>query len=168
MDDLNFCPTCGKSLPLGTSYCPACGARLNDPQADQMETAVATKESSDRILVATILILLNAAILIIGGVYLYFTATEISEYAFDITPSLIDSFTVESLAGFIKSLALIGIIGGAIGLVSALLVFMRRLWILAVIFCLVAAAIGITTLIGLVLGLIAIWMLFKSKPLFTD
>ncbi|MCL1984583.1 MAG: zinc ribbon domain-containing protein [Methanomassiliicoccaceae archaeon] len=168
-EEIYFCPHCGKNLPVGSPYCPACGARLNDPQADVREKAIIEEKSRDRITIAVILLSVSAVITIVMGLYYIASAESMVDTIMDAYGSLLtDYYTAESLTSFIKMLGWIVIGIGALFAVTALLAFMRKFWILTVILCLIAALFGVLGLISLVLGLIAFYFIYKSKPYFTN
>jgi uncharacterized membrane-anchored protein len=164
MDDLNFCPTCGKSLPSGTSYCPTCGARLNDPEVDRKEKVATEKAAGDRIMIAVVLLIISAALAIISGAYLYFRAEAFVDMIIRLVPdgTFSDSFA-DFMVGLIKASALLSIVGGAVSAISAALAYKRRVWVMTFILCIVSAAIC-----NIILGLIALWMIYKARPAFTD
>jgi len=164
MDDINFCPTCGKNQPAGTQYCSACGANLNGPEADRKSKAIAEKEAGDRIKIAVILLLVTAAIGIISGIYFYVNAASLADWMARsfADPALTDDFFT-GMEGLFRMTGLMSIVGGAIAVVSALLAYKRRLWIITFITCIAAAAIG-----NIVIGLIALYMLYKARDAFKD
>ncbi|MDR0334704.1 MAG: zinc ribbon domain-containing protein [Methanomassiliicoccaceae archaeon] len=164
MDDLNFCPTCGKNLSPGTAYCPACGARLNDPEGERREKAATERDGGERIKIAVILLLITAAISIISGIYFYVNAAEMADWMANLfsDPALSDDI-FGPMEGFFRMTGLLAIIGGAVAITSAFLAYKRRLWFLAFILCIVAAAIG-----NLIIGLVALYMLYKARAVFKD
>ena len=173
MDDINFCPACGRNVSPGTEFCPACGMRLSGP-AEVSVTAVTEKKGRDRINIAVALILLYSVPLIFLGLYVLVNAAAIAEMLFKFyedTPVysvLTEYYTVETMTAFLKQTAAAAIAGGAAGITSAVLALKRRLWAPTILLCLMSAGIAIMSLIGLVMGLIAFWLLYKAKPAFAD
>ncbi|MDR0334705.1 MAG: zinc ribbon domain-containing protein [Methanomassiliicoccaceae archaeon] len=167
MDDLNFCPVCGKNLDPGTAYCPACGARLNDPEPERREKAAAERTGGGNTNMAMILLSVTAAILFAFGL-IYLSAAGLAEEMFSMYPSLEEYYTVEAMRSMIRMFGIILIIGAAMCVVSAILTFKRRLWVLALILCIAAALFGVLSTFGVIAGIIAIFFLYKARPAFRD
>jgi len=164
MDDINFCPTCGKNLPAGTAYCPACGSNLSGPEGERRNNARAEKEAGDRLKIAVILLSVTAAVSIISGIYLYFNAAGMADWmarSFS-DPAVSDDF-FRGMEGMFRMSGMLSVIGGAVAMVSALLAHKRRMWTMTFITCIVAAAMG-----NMIFGLIALYMLHKAKAVFKD
>jgi predicted nucleic acid-binding Zn ribbon protein len=174
MDGINFCPSCGKNVSPGTTHCPSCGKLLNGPEGGRKDAAAEVVKKEDRTNIAAVLILLYSVPLIFIGAYIYANADMVSEMAFEFykdTPfysTIADNYTIESFAGLIRSAALATIFGAVVGVVSAILAFMRRFWMLTILLCLISAGIAILSFIGLIMGLIAFWLLLKARPAFKD
>jgi len=175
MEDLNFCPVCGKNLPPDTSYCPACGNRLDDPVAEKREAEVEKKMGRERITIAAVLLLLYSIPMVILGIWLYVSSGNLAHEIFTNPDfaSLIDMLVSEgeteaSLASSIGLVGMLSIFAGSIGVAAAILAFMRKVWIIALILCMLSAIVGTVTLFGLIMGLIAFYMLYKAKPAFTS
>lgn len=174
-EDINFCPHCGKDVKEGMPYCPACGVRLNDPYAEKVQDETAKKNADGKVNIAVVLILLYSVPLILISLWLYFAAAGAvadiygdPAYA-DTIQMLTDvGYTQASFTGLIEILCLAGIIFGAIGLVPAVLAFKRRFWTVTIIFCLVSAILCALSIFGIIMGLIAFYMLYKAKPAFRD
>jgi len=177
MEDINFCPACGKNVEPGTPYCPACGARLNDPASEKMEMTekaqAERKMGSDRTVIAAVLMLVYSVPMLLMGVYFFADAGGLAHEIFT-SPSLTSSvdqiialgYDEAWLASIIEITGILMILSGAVGVFAAVLAFMKKFWVLAIILCIMSALIGIVTLFGLILGLIAFWMLYKAKPVF--
>jgi len=169
MDELNFCPACGKSVPPGTQYCPACGNCLTDQVQERRETEAEKRMGADRIKIAAILILIYSIPLILFGIYFYVAAGDLTNELFsnpDFAAIVAPYYTPAALESFIELMGLASIIAGSIGVVTAILAFLRKFWVLTIILCIMSALIGALTLFGLILGLIAFWMLYKARPVF--
>jgi hypothetical protein len=179
MEDMNFCPACGKNVEPGTPYCPACGARLNDPISEKRETQAndqaEKKMGSDRTVIAAVLMLVYSVPLAIFGAYMFADAGGLAHEVFT-SPSLASSvdqlialgYDEAWLASMFEITAILMILSGCVGIVAAILALTKKFWILTIILCIVSAVTGVVTLFGLVLGLIAFWMLYKAKPVFSS
>jgi len=169
MEDINFCPACGKNVSPETPYCPACGARLNDPISEKRETEAEKKMGADRITIAAVLMLAYSIPLILVGIFFYVSAGNLSSEIFSdpsLAAMLAPYYTEASFTSFIELMGILSIIAGSIGVAAAVISLMRKFWALAIILCILSALIGGLTLFGLILGLIAFWMLYRAKPVF--
>jgi len=109
--------------------------------------------------------------MVLMGIYFFVAAGDLASEIFSdprfasmVTPY----YTEASLASFIELMGVASILAGSIGVVAAIFAFMRRFWILTIILCMMSALIGTVTLFGLILGLIAFWLLYKAKPVFKN
>ena len=167
MYDLNFCPSCGKELPSGATYCPQCGNSMGGPAADTGNEQFEKGKNLERAKIAGVLILINGIILIALGLWIYVDAAEIMRQAVDAYPELFVDLDVGAITSVMESMGIAAVLFGIAGLVSAGLTFARKLWPVALVLCLLSALVGIFSLIGIVLGLIAFWLILKAKPVFT-
>ena len=168
MDDINFCPSCGKNLPPGTAFCPACGRNMNpnDPAGINREQAASDYRAAARARMAAFLLIVTAALLFLFG-YAYLTSyVSAAEETLNAYPWVADYYTLKALEDLIWAFGVITIIGAIAALIAAVLAFVHKIWILAVILCLTAILIGLMSLVGIITGSVALWMLFKAKPAF--
>jgi len=164
MDDLNFCPTCGKDLPPGTAYCPMCGAHLSDAGAPKAQSPADEKKNGDRIKIAMVLLIITAAVSFVSGIYLYLNAADFVDTLVNMFPAgTFSADMINSLEGSLQLSGLLSIIGGIVAAITAVLAYKRRMYSLTIILCIVAALIG-----NLILGIIALYLIHKAKPAFTD
>jgi hypothetical protein len=177
MEDIDFCPACGKNVEPGTPYCPACGARLNDPVTEKREMTqkdqAENKMGSDRIIIAAVLILGYSVFSLFLGAYLFadaenlvhwiFTDPAFASYVADLAAL---GYGEERMLSLLEITAILMIISGGAGVVAAVLALMKKFWVLTIILCIMSALIGIVTLFGLILGIIAFWMLYKARSVF--
>ena len=122
----------------------------------------------ERVRAAAILLLLNAAFVVIAGLWAYFSAADLSAaaYEFEYYGIFREHFTQDGLTSFMEAAALTTVAGGLIGIAAALLAFKRRRWHIAMAACLISALLGAPSLFGLIIGLIAFRMLWKSRSVF--
>jgi len=167
MDNMNFCPACGKELPVGTAYCPACGSRLNDPEGERKEKAALDNEALGRIKIAAILLVVNAFIMLFFAI-VYITSTGLIEEMFNAYPLIADYYTPESLQSLMRTMGIVLLIAAAISVVAALMAYKRRLWGVVFVLCIVSMLLGILTLFGTIIGVLVLYLIAKAKPAFTD
>jgi hypothetical protein len=175
MEDLNFCPVCGKNVPPGTTYCPACGCRLGDPASEMREEVAEKRMGVERITIATVLILIYSIPMVLLGIWIFISAGSASNIIFNdpdfawYADQLISyGYTASSLTSLIEAVGLMAIVAGSVGVAAAVLALTRRLWIIAMMLCMLSALIGTVTIFGLILGLIAFWMLYRARPAFEN
>jgi len=175
MEDINFCPACGKNVPSGTTYCPVCGCCLGDPGSEIREEAAEKRMGAERITIAAVLILMYSIPMVLVGIWTFVSAGSASNTLFNdpnfswYADMLISyGYTASSLTSLIEAVGLMAIVAGSVGVAAAVLALTRRLWIIAMMLCMLSAIIGTVTLFGLILGLIAFWMLYRARPAFEN
>jgi predicted RNA-binding Zn-ribbon protein involved in translation (DUF1610 family) len=166
MDDINFCPSCGKNLEPGAPYCPACGKLLDGKEAERKETAAEDGNNKSRLTIALIMTIVNAAIFFIFGMYYYTSSAELVQQTMEMFPEMVRAYTTDALTSLVQSMAVGMMIFGVICVVTAALMYTRRVWALTFILCLLSALVGIMTIFGIIVGITALYMLYKAKPLF--
>jgi predicted RNA-binding Zn-ribbon protein involved in translation (DUF1610 family) len=168
MDDMNFCPSCGKNLEPGEIFCPACG-RPADGRRPVSRDMAATGGSGNerRITIALILLIINAVIFFFRGMSFYTAAADMAEQMMESFPDLAAAYyTVETLTSFIQSMAILIFVIGAVCLLTGAMAYMRRFWTVTFILCIITAILGFMTLTGIIIGLMAAYMLYKARPSF--
>ena len=164
MDDLNFCPACGKDLPPGTAYCPMCGARLNDIGAPRSQAPADVKKNGERVKIAAVLLIITAVISITSGIYLYLHAADFVDSLVNMFPAgTFSAEMINSLEGTLQVSGLLSVIGGMVAVITAALALKRRMYTFTIILCIVATLLG-----NFIIGLIALYLIHKAKPAFTD
>jgi hypothetical protein len=132
-----------------------------------MTDAAVADENRKRINIAVILTLLYTVPVIPIVLYIYVNAAEVVERS-PFYSLITKYFTVDDMIRIMKLAIIATLIGSAIGIVSAVLALKRRLWTVTVTLCLISAIVGIFSFAGLIMGLVALWLLMKAKPAFTD
>jgi hypothetical protein len=151
--------------------------RLDDPVGEIRERNADKAIMRDRSNMGAILLILYSVPALSVGIILYLNAYAISEMAFgflddplyaSILDGYLDDYTVASLAAELELAMLMIAIGGMTGIASALLALLRRHWIITVALCAASAVFGIMMIFGTIVALIAIWLLYTSRPAFAE
>ncbi|MDR2866287.1 MAG: zinc ribbon domain-containing protein [Methanomassiliicoccaceae archaeon] len=165
MDDINFCPACGKNLPSGSTYCPACGRNMADPgDADRGRTEAERAYNERRVKVSVIILLIFSMIALVSGAALFFFAAEVTDAFFGGLEEIMENggFAWSAIVSMIEWSGIISMIAGVSGLIAAVLAQKRRMW------AVVLALSIFVTLCGSIFCLIAVWKIYKAKSVFTD
>ena len=120
-----------------------------------------------RINTAAVLILLHTVAVIPLVIYIYINAADAAE-ASPLYSLMTGYVSVETMISLMKAAIILTLIGSAMGIISATLALKRRMWKLTVILCFVSATIAVFSLVGLIMGMAAFWLLLKAKPAFDD
>ena len=136
MSEIRFCVHCGKEMLPGDTFCPLCGSGQDSKVRRGVgESRSERKKNTDRTSLAAALAFINGIILIYGS--------------------------IDLLSGM---LGVIVVAAAALSIVSAVLIFLRRMWIVAVILCLAP----IVSIFGLILSVIVVFLLLRAKPVFRN
>jgi len=124
-------------------------------------------DDGTRIKTAAILILLHTVTVIPIVLFIFFNAADAAE-ASPFRPLITNYVSIETMIAIMKAAIIITLIGSAMGITSAVLALKRRKWKPTVTLCLISALIGIFSLIGLIMGMIAFRLLCRARPAFID
>jgi len=159
VNDINFCPACGKELSAGTAYCPACGNNINGQPAYSGQAESEKRKNIERTKMAAVLLLITAFLSITSGLWLYYNSADFINGLIDTYPEFTDMLS--SMTAIMEVSGLLCAVAGFISIAVAWLAFKRKVWDLTVVLCVIVAVLG-----NLLLGLIALWLIWKAKPVF--
>ncbi len=170
----SFCEECGENLADGVKFCPKCGTRVPGRSPEQV---VAEKESIrsalySRLQWSGILALIVGLPLLFIGIYILVDINEILNFLITdpYTSALIKEYGLseEELRSIVTYAGNIAIVSGVCNVLSAILCFIRRYYILAIILCFVGAITAISGFFMLLIGLLAFWFMLSSKLAFKE
>lgn len=172
-----FCSQCGKELPYNAQFCQYCGGVVAGTAADEkrkddfkkMEDAA----NEGRISLITFLILIYGIPALIMGIYALcsvgslahdiWTDTNIHQYLLNL------GFNSETMVrDTLQWMAVVLTVSGACACASAILCFLRRYWLVAVILCFAAAILCVWSIFGAIIGIFVGWMLITAKISFDE
>ena len=175
MDDINFCPTCGKELPAGSTFCLACGTNVNDPAKDVRSlNSFDAVRSQERIDMSVIILLICAAIGLITGILGAVAPDAVTDFFLggmraDLEIELAkQNVTWDDVVALFEMGGIILLIGGVLAAVAMVLAQRRRVWFATFAMSLISMLILLLTFIGFILCFVAVWKLYKARSAFTD
>ncbi len=187
-DNFGFCPKCGASLPADSNYCPECGAILGNVGSTQNAASApvdkTTEPMSGWFLISTFCLTLYGIVMLISGIYLvidtpalldmmnqvYLDAYGMSIYQ-ELSELLGMEITRDYLVQIFTTAGIGAIISAIVALVSAVLCYKRRFYMITLALTVIVMLISIFTggsLLSLIVGLIVLFGIYSSKPYFID
>jgi len=178
MDESKFCTECGKPVEAGMQFCPQCGKVVSGSAADE-KIKEQEEEIGKFVTIARrnwlIFILAIYAIpaIILGLVALIdapasasaiWSSAEFQEWIHAHSISL----TQADLQNYITYASSLALASGICALISLIMIFLRKLWIVAVVACLMAAILCFWSIFGVFIGILVTWMIVGSKDIFED
>ncbi len=178
MDESRFCTECGKPVEAGMQFCPQCGKVISGSAADE-EMKKQEKEFGEYISLARrnwlIFVLAIYAIpaIVVGLIALIdapssasaiWSSTEFQEWirSHGITITLAD------LQSYITYAASLTLGSGVCAMISLILIFLKKLWIIAVATCMMAAILCFWSIFGMFIGFLVTWMIIGAKDIFEE
>ena len=174
-NDFNYCPNCGAELPFDSKFCPDCGNVLTSDN-----TQAVTDQMHSRLKIVGIFSLIFAVFAIISGISLLASADAIitamqsdADTWAQIIKSMADAgYTEAQTIDLFKSMFVISgamaLIAGISAGVGAVCSFIAKYWILGLIGLIVATVMMLTSIIGLIIGIIFIYLYVTCKPVFLE
>jgi ribosomal protein L40E len=178
-----FCPHCGAKLPLGASYCPECGANTAQPQQpgqNAQAQQVNNNNDSSLIFVAILFGALTISMLFFGVYMLMFTGDIMNALTSDTSTwtQIVNQFnsmygwtesqTYDYLNSTMSSVGWVCIVMAFLSGVCALLTVKKVYWVMLIILTVIISVIMTTTILGLLVGILVLFLEFKSKSSFTS
>jgi len=172
-DDIGFCTSCGAELDPKAVYCPACGIPTTTEAANKAYADGMKALAEIRAFKASLYMVIATIPSLILGIYFLVSADSLAQSAIDVAKDLfgpqylIDNNITEELMRdtYVASgYALIGI--AAIGLIGALMCYKKKMYWIVLMISIVVLIAGVTTIVGLIVGILAMWNIMSSKVAF--
>ncbi len=178
MNESKFCSGCGKTLEPGMQFCPQCGKVVSGSDADlnmkvQQEEFVTTMREGQRMWLVFVLGIF-AIPAIIAGIFALVDAGNLADAIWSSSEfqSWISShgynFTLDDVRNYVTYAACLVMASGACALGCMILVYLRKMWLVATVLCFMAAILCFWSVFGMLIGFLVGWTVFSSKDLFDD
>ncbi len=178
MEESKFCTGCGKTIEPGMQFCPQCGMVVSGSEADE-EFKEKQKEFYQLMLGArrswlifflaiyAIPVIIASIIAIVDA-----SATANAIWASDEFQSWIQShgysYTLQDVQNYVTYAGCLALGSGICAMVSLIFVYMKKMWIVAVVACLAASILCFWSIFGIIIGFLVTWMIIGSKELFEN
>ena len=178
MSDTQFCTGCGRELEPGMQFCPQCGKVVKGSDAEseimarQEEFNTAVREGHRNWLI--FIITLYALPVIVLGIMGLMEAPSLahtiyfSEEFQDWIISHGYTFTLADVENYLTYAAGLIVGSGVCAMITVVCIALRKMWIVAVIACLISAMLCFWSVFGLLIGLLVAWQIFRSRDIFTE
>ncbi len=178
MDESKFCTGCGRTLEPGMQFCPQCGKVVSGSEADvnmkeQQEEFVAAMKEGHRMWLVFVLGIFAIPALV-AGIFALADAGNLADavWASAEFQSWIKShglnYTLADVKNYVTYAAVLVTASGGCALACMILVYLRKMWLIATILCFAAAILCFWSVFGMLLGFLVGWTVFSSKDLFED
>ena len=175
-----YCTECGRPLAPEDKFCPGCGATVQEWDDYAPATAQAEKKEREKptgtLVPIMIMTLVWAVFALAVGAYLYLEADTLVQAVKDALMQqpyegyanmweyvVSQGITEQNLKDGFVLIGLSFIVSGAAALGSAILMGVKKLYILALILLIVSAVSAITGILPLIIGLLMAYLLSKHK-----
>jgi hypothetical protein len=161
---MQFCPQCGKVVKGSDAE--------SEIVARQEEFNTAVREGHRNWLI--FIISIYAMPVIILGVMGIMEASSLAHTVYfseefqDWISSHGYAFTLADVENYLTYAAALILGSGICAMITVVCLAIRKMWIVAVIACLISAMLCFWSVIGLVIGLLVAWQIFGSKDIFTE
>ena len=163
------CTQCGKSVdPVADQYCPACGEPIKGGRADIERTEAIKAMMKSSVTWAGIFLVIAALPSLFLGIYALLNDMSVAQAYIDWWTSLgnVINMSVEDVANIVRDVGIFGLVVGILGIVGAVLCYKRTMWWVVLAISFVVLFFGFFSIIGLFLGLFAVWTIIMSKSVF--
>ena len=176
-----FCTHCGQRITKDTAFCPSCGAQVSEmmeaPAGYGSSPAVNTSALESSLKTISIIMVISAVLLLAMGIYYLATVdaqiNQLTSSSF--WSSIVDAYAdlgytedqiIEMMkTSLIASGAVYTITGVCLAIASAC-GFTKKMYTVGLICCIIATVLSITSIIGLIIGIIVTIKYSKTKPVF--
>ena len=178
MDDSKFCTGCGREIEPGMQFCPQCGKVVSGSAADddmkeqQKELLVAMRDS--RRLWLMLILGVFAIPAIVAGLITFADTDVIAKTIWSSTEfqqwmtSRGLNYTQADVENYVTYAAALILASGICATISMVLVYLKKMWIVAVITCFAAAIMCFWSVFGMIIGFFVGFMVLNSKDIFDD
>jgi len=178
MDESKFCSACGRTLEPGMQFCPQCGKVVSGSASDkdmkqQEKEFIATMNEGRRMWLVFIVGIYAIPALILG-IFALLDAGNIANMIWSDTEfqKWITThgykYTLSDIQNYVTYATALMTASGACALGTMVLLYLRKMWIAAVILCFIAAFLCFWSIFGVILGIFVAWTIFESRDVFED
>ena len=177
-----FCTHCGQRITEDTVFCPSCGAQVSEMMEQPTGYAPGPGYSDSflesRLKTISIIMVASAVFLLIMGIY-YLATIDAQIDSMTNNPfwdSIVDAYEsmgyseddVKDLMRYsvMSSGIIYTVTGVCLGIASAC-GFTRKMWMLGFVCCIIATVVSVTSIFGLIIGIIVTHYYHTTKPLFS-
>ena len=177
-DESKFCTGCGANVEPGMQFCPKCGKVVSGSEADadmkeNMEEMMKMATEMRRTWLL-FLLFVYAIPITISGIISLADATNVASaiWSNDSFQSWMSSHNYHwsevDIKNYVTYASALMLASGICALLSGILVYKKKLWIGAVVLCLLAAIFCFWSIFGMLIGFLVTWLIVDAKPLFED
>ena len=162
-DNNNFCMSCGAPLRDSDTFCTNCGSTRKGAAgspAQQYNQPPAKK--SNTLLFLGIACLLWAAFAIVIGIYYLHSVDSMIDTLMNDYEELFANIGEDYLRSIFVAFGAVFIASGALGAIAGLLCILKRMYIVALITCIIASVLALISVVGIV-GFIVAFFIYKNK-----
>ena len=174
-NDFNYCPNCGAELPFDAKFCPDCGNVLSAEN-----TQAVTDSLRSRLKIVGVFSLIFAVFAILTGAYLMASGDtfidmlkEDADTWAQIISTMADAgYTEQQTIDMFKSVFMISgilsLVSGISAGVGGVCAFLKKYYIFGLVGLIIATVLMVTSFIGLIVGVIFIYLYVTCKPVFLE
>lgn len=176
MSEDKFCTKCGKKVPTDAQYCDKCGEPIANSDAyRQREEAYANMEEiakESRMMWIKFFLIIYAVPAIIMSLYTVANIDWLTEQLVD-NADFYDwmvhhDISADDVRTYISTIGYMFLISAIGAIISLIFVFLRKMWILAVIGCMIAAICACFSVFGMLIGFLVTWFIISAKDSFDE
>ena len=179
-----FCTHCGMRISKDTQYCPSCGMAISGQNEVQNGNVSSRNEALERTLDSrlrflAILFTITAVYYVVSGIFDLLTIDSSIDALKDsgFWDFIVDYFdnigmNEQETEDYLRTMSLVtaicNIVVGALVGVSAFCSFSRKHWMAGLVCGILATIVSSMTIIGLIIGVIAVCLYSTTKPCFSS
>lgn len=166
-EDNNFCTRCGHSLSGMDKFCPECGFRVpgRNPEQEAKEIEALDNALDTRVKWAGYLMLAYSIPFLIMGIWVLVDQSYIIDTLWGYYQDYA-GVTEAELEEFVRYAGYMYIVSSVAGIASAVFCIKKKMFWIALVLCMVSMLTGVAGFLSLFMGLIALWIILTSKPVF--
>lgn len=165
-DSSSFCTGCGAPLRDSDTFCASCGANRDAGPASSpsQRYGQAPAKKNNTLIFLGIASAVWAVFALWEGITAILTTDAMIDSMFSSSQwdIISDYFTKSDLRALLLAVGAVFTVSGVLGAITAILCFLKRFYMVALICCIIASICALIILVGIV-GLIVAYFIYKNK-----
>lgn len=174
MEGSKYCTQCGANLKDDDTFCSECGYPVggsteNAEQYEKSKKSMAVSNAKGYIIAIVLLCIAWGVLAIYNGMDLVFNINSIIEQLkqSDMWDTVLQYMTEQEFRNIMAAMGYVLIASGVLALVTALLVYLKKNYKIALIMCILSSILALIFIIG-IFGFIVVYLITKTKDVFTN